>query len=158
MILWEIEPNHVLNSYKLCPYHSIKCGVILYGKEAYVFTPISNNDVKSFLKILFRQKELPNNQTSSTITKQLTDYIRQQSAQVIIPCIRTIQNFLSTMFGVTENTFINDEYSYLLLLKRIYILIFMMRYKMPIQRKILREIEMLLLLLIVQLERDGIPI
>ncbi len=36
-----------------------KNGIILYGNEAFVFTPISNNDMKSFLKILLMIKGTP---------------------------------------------------------------------------------------------------
>ena len=135
MILWEIQPNHLLNDYKLCPYHTIKCGVILYGKEAFVFTPITNNDVKSYLKILFRGKTLPKGQNPNSLSKNLTDYIRQQSRQEIIPCIQSLQKILDEVFSISEQTFEDDRYSYLLLLKRIYLIIYMLRYNMPMQRK-----------------------
>ena len=135
MILWEIQQDHIFNNYKVCPYHMIKCGVILYGQEAFVFTPISNNDIKSFLKILFRGKILPNGESSTSVTKSLTDYIQRQSKQHIIPCIQTLRNMLHEMFKITEETFKEDHYSYLLLLKRIYIIIYMLRYDMPLQRK-----------------------
>ena len=58
MILWELAPNHILNDYKISPFHQIKSGVIMYGHNAYVFTPITNNDIQSFLKILLRKKKV----------------------------------------------------------------------------------------------------
>ena len=75
MMLWEIQPDHLFNDFKLCPYHMIKCDVILYDKEAFVFTPITNNDIKSFFKILFRGKILPEGQSITSLTKTLTNYI-----------------------------------------------------------------------------------
>ena len=39
------------------------------------------------------------------------------------------------MLGITEHTYIGDESTYLTLLYRIYILLFMIRYQMPLQRK-----------------------
>ena len=58
MMLWEVSCNHDLNDYQICEYHNIKSGIILYGTEAYVFTQITNNDIMSHIKILFRQSNL----------------------------------------------------------------------------------------------------
>jgi len=135
MILWEIKRNHILNDYKVCPYHLIKSGIILYGNEAFVFTPISNNDMKSFLKILLMKKELPNGLSPLEITKDLVQYIRGESSKTVIPCITTIQEYLYKQFQLNAKTFDADPYSFQLLLKRIYILTFMLHYQMPIQRK-----------------------
>ena len=63
MYLWELSSSHELNDYQICPYHSIKSGVILYGAEAYVFTRIMNNDITSHLKILIRGKQFRNAMT-----------------------------------------------------------------------------------------------
>ena len=58
MTLWELSPDHIFNDYKVCEFHQIKCGIIMYGNMVYVFTPIENNDIKSHLKILFWNKRL----------------------------------------------------------------------------------------------------
>ena len=58
MLLWELVPGHILNEYKICKFHQIRSGVIMYGCQAYVFTPITNNDIQSHLKILLRKKNL----------------------------------------------------------------------------------------------------
>ena len=71
MIIWEIRPNHILNEYKLCLYHFIKSGIILYRNETFVFTPILNNNIKSFLQILLWGKNLPNGLSSLHVTKEL---------------------------------------------------------------------------------------
>ena len=135
MILWEIKHDHMLNNYKLCPYHYIKSGVILYGNMAYIFTPISNNDIKSSLKTLFRDKKLPNGNSPKTISKHLVDYIRHQASQTTIPSIGSIKKYLYHTFQVDETTFIDERYSFLLLLKRMYIMIYMIHYQMPLQRR-----------------------
>ena len=134
-ILWELMEDHILNQYKLCPYHNIKSGVILYGNMAFIFTPISNNDIKSYLKILFRGKELPNGQDSSQVCKDLVDYIRYNAGQKIIPSISSIKSHLHVTFQIDETTFIDEKCSFLLLLKRIYTMTFMIHYQMPLQRK-----------------------
>ena len=60
MYLWELTSSHELNDYKICQYHSIKSGIILYGKEAYVFTQITNNDINTHIKILLKGKQFRN--------------------------------------------------------------------------------------------------
>ena len=54
MLIWVLQENHIMNKYKICQYHSITCGVIVYGSEVYVSTPISNGDISLHLKILLR--------------------------------------------------------------------------------------------------------
>ena len=135
MMLWEIAPDHLLNDYKICQYHEIKSGIILYGNNAYVFTPITNNDIQSYLKILLRGKKLKDQLTPSKAVKQLVFYVRDKAMNHIIPCIRMIQQHLSHMLGISERTYFQDEKTYLTLLHRIYILTFMLRYKMPLQRR-----------------------
>ena len=134
-LLWEIAPDHILNDYKICQFHEIKSGIILYGHNAYIFTPITNNDIHSYLKILLRGKKLKNNLPASKATKQLVYYVRQKATNHIIPCIPTIQKHLNDMLGITEQNYIQDENTYLVLLHRIYILTFMVRYQMSLQRK-----------------------
>ena len=57
MFLWDFSSSeHLsghLNEYKICKFHSIKGGIVVYGSEIFVFAPISNNDMQSYLKILF---------------------------------------------------------------------------------------------------------
>ena len=69
MMLWEIAPDHILNDYKISQFHQIKSGVIMYGHNAYVFTPILNNDIQSYLKILLREKPLKHNLPASKAAK-----------------------------------------------------------------------------------------
>ena len=56
IFLWQVSPNYDLNDYQLCEYHNKKSGIILHGREAYIFTQISNNDIQSHVKILFLGK------------------------------------------------------------------------------------------------------
>ena len=55
MYTWELDQGHIMNEYKICKYHSIKSGVILCGNDTYIFTPISNGDIFSYLKILLKK-------------------------------------------------------------------------------------------------------
>ena len=135
MLLWEIAPNHILNDYKICPFHQIKSGIILYGNIAYVFTPITNNDINSFLKILLRGKNLKPNYPPSKAVKQLVHYVWEKATNHIIPSISIIQQNLHYMLGISEKTFLDNENTYMTLLHRIYLLTFMIRYNMPLQRR-----------------------
>ena len=135
MMLWEIAPNHILNDYKICQFHQIKSGIILYGHNAYIFTPITNNDIQSYLKILLRGKILKHNLPACKAAKKLVYYVRDKATNHIIPCTRTIQTHLNHMLGITEQTYIQDENRYLTLIHWIYLLAFMIRYHMPLQRK-----------------------
>ena len=94
MTLWELRADHIFNDFKLCPFHQIKSGIILYGHKAYIFTPIENNDIKSHLKILLQNKKLKNNISHARAGKLLVDYVCNESTKTIIPCITTIQRDL----------------------------------------------------------------
>ena len=135
MYLWELTSSHELKDYQICCYHSIKSGLILYSTEAYVFTQITNNDITSHLKILVRGKSYKNDMTLSQAMKLLLNYIRTNSGRTIIPSIQDIQKHLHSLIGISENAYVGDENTYLTLLFRIYILLFMLHYKMPLQRK-----------------------
>ena len=135
MTLWELSPDHIFNDYKVCGFHQIKSGIILYGNMAYVFTPIENNDIKSHLKILLRNKRLKYDMSHARASKLLVDYIRREATRKIIPSISNIQSDLYDIFGINDRMYITEESTYLTLLHRIYILLFMLRYQMPIQRK-----------------------
>ena len=137
MFLWKLSSNHELNDYKICKYHQIKSGIVLYGTEAFVFTPIDNNDIRSYLKILLRgaSTNLPDGITTSKATNLLLSYIRCNSKQTIIPSIPTIQKDVQHIIGLSQKHFTDGISTYLLLMNRIYILLFMLRCRMPLQRK-----------------------
>ena len=135
MMLWELSPNHILNDYKICQFHQIKCGIIMYGCNAYIFTPITNNDIQSFLKILLRDKKLKDSIPANRASKQLVYYVRERGRNHIIPSIPEIQQHLQHILGINDQTYVDNESTYLTLLHRIYIPTFMLRYKMPLQRK-----------------------
>ena len=135
MMLWELAPNHILNDYKISQFHQIKSGVIMYGHNAYVFTPITNNDIQSFLKILLRKKMFKHNLPPIKASKLLVKYVREKGTNHIIPSIPSIQQKIKNLLGITEQMYIGDENTYLTLLHRLYILTFMVRYKMPLQRR-----------------------
>ena len=134
-MLWEIAPNHILNDYKICQFHQIKSGIILYGHNAYIFTPITNNDIQSYLKILLCGKRLKYNLPACKAAKKIVYYVRHKATNHIIPCIPTIQTHLNHMLGIIEQTYIQDENTYLTILHQIYLLTFKIRYQMPLQRK-----------------------
>ena len=48
--------------------------------------------------------------------------------------MKSIQACLYDILGITESSFIEDKIGYFTLLHRIYLLMFMLRYKMPVQR------------------------
>ena len=76
MFLWDLKTGHNLNQYKVCKFHCIKSGIILYGNEAYVFTQMTNNDIHSYLKVLLRGKSLQGNIQPNWAIKLVLDYIR----------------------------------------------------------------------------------
>ena len=90
MMLWELVNGHILNDYEICCYHQIWCGIIKYGCKAYIFTPITNNDINSHLKILLRQKKLKDNIPTSRASRKLVIYCREQSycRRAYIPCTK----------------------------------------------------------------------
>ena len=124
-----------LSEYKICKFHSIKSGIILYGNEAFVFTPLSNNDIHSYLKILLRNKSFHHTMTKSKATKVIVDYIRCNCMKLIIPCLRIIKIFLSDIVGLSEATFVGDHNTFLTLQYRIYVFMYILHYHMPLQRK-----------------------
>jgi len=135
MFLWDFSNTDNLNEYKISKFHSIKSGIIVYGNEIFVFTPISNNDMQSYLKILFIGVSFKNDLTKSTATRLIVKYIRVNSKKRIIPCIPSIQKSLFDIIGNSEQTFNHDNRTYLTLLHRIYIFMYMLHYNMPLQRK-----------------------
>ena len=134
MVLWELKRDHILNEFRINKFHNIRNGIILHNMTAYVFTPICNDDIHSHLKILIRGKQLRHNIPPSKGATILRKYVRQHSQRVTIPCINEIQNSLYNMLGLSEKEYINDRTSYLTLLHRLYLLMFMLHYKMPLQR------------------------
>ena len=88
MLLWPISNNHELNDYQICEYHNIKSGVLLYGTEVYVFTQITNNDILSHVKILFRGCNLLHNLTPAAVAKMIVKYVRYNAGRLIIPSIQ----------------------------------------------------------------------
>ena len=135
MYLWDLSKTPDLNEYKICKYHSIKSGIILYGDEAFVFTPLSNNDMQSYIKILFGERTYPSGFTKSKATRLIVEYIRVNSKNSVIPCIPSIQNSLYHMIGISPTTFADDPYTFSTLLNRIYVFMYMLHYNMPLQRK-----------------------
>ena len=135
MFLFDYSTYKELSEYKICKFHSIKGGIILYGSEAFVFTPLSNNDIQSYIKILLRDKPLPSSITKSKATKLIVDYIRQNCKRPIIPCLHTIRNYLQEFVGLSEVIFDGDHNSFNTLLHRTYMFMYMLHYNMPLQRK-----------------------
>ena len=135
MYLWELSSTHELNDYHVCKYHAIRSGVILYGSEAYVFTQITNNDITSHLKIFLRRRNFRNEMKLNQAMKLVLNYVRSNSKRTIIPSIHGIQKDLYSLIGITEDDFVGEVNTYMTLLYRVYLLLFMLHYKMPLQRK-----------------------
>ena len=93
MFLLDYSNYEDLSDYKICKFNSIKSGIILYGNEASVFTPFSNNDIHSYLKILLHNKTFHHTMTKSKATKLIVDYIRCNCRKPIIPCLHVIKFF-----------------------------------------------------------------
>ena len=119
MMLWEKCYNHDLIDYQICEYHDTKSGIILYGTEAYVFTQITNNDIMSYVKILFRHSNLLHNLKPTCVAKMIVKYVRYNAGRLIIPSIPAIQHDLYHSMGLTEASFIHDKVLYLTLLHSI---------------------------------------
>ena len=66
----------------------------MYGLNAYVFTPITNNDIQSYLKILLQKVIVKNNIPTSKASKKLVYYSREKGKNHIIPSIPDIQRDL----------------------------------------------------------------
>ena len=134
-----VSSRTCLNEYKICQFHQIRSGIIMYGCEAYIFTPISNNDIYSHLKILLRKKTFKHNLTPIQASRQLLLYCREQckkiSFLVYLRFRNTCMKHLHETLGINDDMYTTDKSSYLTLLQRIYVLIFMLRYRMPLQRK-----------------------
>jgi len=135
MFLLDYSSYKDLSEYKICKFHCIKSGIILYGNEAFVFTPLTNNDINSYIKILLRKQSFHHTMTKSKATKLIVDYIRCNCLKPIIPCLHIIKNFLSDIVGLSESTFDGDLNSFRTLLYRIYTFMYMLHYHMPLQRK-----------------------
>ena len=105
MFLWDLKTGHNLNQYKVCKFHCIKSGIVLYGNNAYVFTQMSNNDIHSYLKVLLWEKSLPGNIKPNWAIKLLLDYIWKNSRKSIFPDIPAIQRDLFHLIGVNMKTF-----------------------------------------------------
>ena len=74
------------------------------------------------------------NQTN-IITSSIREYCRHQSNKNIIPSITDIHCFLRDTLHVPENEYKDDEKNFMTLKYRIYIITYMLRYNMPLQRK-----------------------
>ena len=68
-------------------------------------------------------------------SKLLVNYIRKEATRKIIPSINNIQSDLYDIFGINDRIYVTEESTYLTLLHQVYILLFMLRYQMHIQRK-----------------------
>ena len=135
MFLLEYSTLPNLSEYKICKFHTIKSGIILYRNEVFVFTPISNNDMQSYLKIMLRDRPLPYNMSKTLATRLIVEYIRANCKKEIIPCLRIIQNYLSDIVGLSEATFVGDQNYFFTLLHWVYIFMYMLHYRMPLQHK-----------------------
>ena len=134
MLLWELNPNHLLNEFEVNKFHAIKNGIIIHHTKIYVFTQIRNDDIQSHLKILLRGKKMKNNMSGNMAATTLRKYVRHHCKTTIIPSITSIQRALFNLLGITENSFLDDRTGYFTLLHRLYLLMFMLHYNMPLQR------------------------
>ena len=89
----------------------------------------------SHVKILFRGANLLHNLTPAGAAKMMVKYIRYNASRVIIPSIPAIQHDLHQSMVITEASFIHDQESYLTLFHRVYLLIFIVHYKIPVKQK-----------------------
>ena len=46
---WEICEDHEFNDHKLSGFCAINYGPVLHGYNTFVFTPVLNNDIKSYI-------------------------------------------------------------------------------------------------------------
>ena len=135
MFLLDYSSYKDLSDYKICKFHCIKSGIILYGNEAFVFTPLTNNDINSYIKILLRNQSFNHTMTKSKATKLIVDYIRCNCQEPVLPCLHLIKKFLSNSVGLSLSTFDGDLNSFHTLLYRTYTFMYMLHYRMPLQRK-----------------------
>ena len=135
MKLWEITESHEFNDYKVSPFYQIRTGIILHGTDAFIFTQISGNDIISYIKLLLRNSIDPHSGVNlNTFCKSIKSYIWSKSRLNPIPSACQIKNYFYRKFMISKSTFIDGDGTYLKLIYRMYILMYMIHYNMPLQR------------------------
>ena len=128
------SPGHLLNDFEINKFHNIQSGIILHGSRAYAFTQITNDDIHSHLKILIRGKSLRDDIPTSKGVTILQKYVRFKSTEKIVPSIHQIQENIYSTLDLSDQLYI-DEKKHYALLHQMYLLIFMLHYHMPLQRR-----------------------
>ena len=103
MRLWELQQEHELNNYQISKHLNIKSGLIIFGTDIYIFTPISNNDIMSYIKLVLRRRNWSElNPSINTVCKKLVNYIRQRCHDRPIPSIPRIKQEFEKDFGIHQ--------------------------------------------------------
>ena len=90
----------------------------------------------SYLKlVLRRQNQSELNPSINIICKKLVNYIHQHCHDRPIPSIPRFKQEFEKDYGIHQLLFTESPASYLEVLQRTYILMYMLHYSMPIQRK-----------------------
>ena len=82
-----------------------------------------------------RGKSLKHNIPTSKGATMLRKYVRFKSTERILPSIHQIQEDIYNTLGLSDQLYIDEKKNYYSLLHRTYILIYMLHYHMPLQRR-----------------------
>ena len=134
--IWEIKENHPFNEYRIPKECNIWCGVVIRGSMIFVYMPITNNDIISYIKQIISQLQTPETQESSiSQTKKIVHYIQSAQNHNPIPSIYDKKKFLQKAIKLDVDSCGDNSPLFSTLLYRIYLLTFMLHYRMPIQRR-----------------------
>ena len=136
MVIWEINKNHPFNDYSIPRECNLCSGIVMKGNCVFVFAPIMNNDIKSYLKPLLKSYASAN-MPLSKLAKKMEDFVRISSKKNPITSLENIEDVLCKEYSIKINEVGSEENqgTYETLLRRLYLLIFMVHNKMPKQRR-----------------------
>jgi len=126
MVLWELRKGHPCNHYMIPREHNIKKGLVFRGNEVYVYTPIINNDLKSYFNIILTQAANMTRVMATKISNILISYVRSTAGSRIIPSINDIRLHLKNHLKIVESSYPNDFKTFQTLQYRIYLIIYML--------------------------------
>ena len=137
MVIWEIKENHPFNDYSIPRECNLRSGIVMKGNCVFVFTPIMNNDIKSYVKPLLKSYANAASMPLSKLAKKMEDFVRISSRKNPIPSLENIETALREEYSIKINDIVSEQNqgTYETLLHRLYLLIFMVHYKMPKQRR-----------------------
>jgi len=137
MFIWELRRVNTCNHYMIHRESNIRTGLVFRGHRVFIYTPILNNDISSYIKVILNKSSSLKASGQTNSKKKLIDYVRRSSNKSPIPSILQIEEHLCRNLNINEQTSIHDHGTFMSLLYRIYLIIYLLHCNMPIQRKCL---------------------